>query len=89
MEFISILKPGLMRGCIIAFVIGVSLVALPGCNTVRGAGEDLSGVGQAIEKTANTVEEELTGSNTKPAPVEDGDAARSRDDSDLLGGPEY
>jgi predicted small secreted protein len=48
--------PGLAFG-----LIGLLLMALvlSGCNTVEGAGEDVSAVGDAVSDTADGVEDEM------------------------------
>jgi predicted small secreted protein len=48
--------PGLAFG-----LIGLLLMALvlSGCNTVEGAGEDVSAVGGAVSDTADGVEDEM------------------------------
>jgi predicted small secreted protein len=48
--------PGLAFG-----LIGLLLMALvlSGCNTVEGAGEDVSAVGGAVSDTADDVEDEM------------------------------
>jgi predicted small secreted protein len=35
-----------------AVLLSAALVALPGCNTIAGAGKDVQSVGKAVEKTA-------------------------------------
>ncbi len=35
-----------------SFLIALSLLALSGCNTVRGIGQDIEKAGSAIEKSA-------------------------------------
>ncbi|MBC7521653.1 MAG: entericidin A/B family lipoprotein [Sandarakinorhabdus sp.] len=44
-----------MRTPALIAVALVSALALSGCNTVGGAGKDVSSVGKAVTKTANDV----------------------------------
>lgn len=47
----------------------ISLLALTGCNTTEGIGEDLSKAGQAISHAATETSEKMSDSNNKPAEV--------------------
>lgn len=44
-----------MRTPAIIAIALVSVLALSGCNTIGGAGKDVSSVGKAVTKTANDV----------------------------------
>ncbi len=45
----------IVRSLVLVVIIAVMAGGLAGCNTVRGAGEDLQQGGQAIENAANRV----------------------------------
>lgn len=38
---------------VVALVVMISAIALAGCNTVRGMGQDLEKAGEAVQKSAN------------------------------------
>ena len=38
---------------LIALITAITLVAVAGCNTIEGAGQDVKATGQAVEKAAN------------------------------------
>lgn len=44
-----------MRSLSRAVVVASALLALAACNTVEGAGKDVSSAGKAVSKTANDV----------------------------------
>lgn len=41
-------------------LLAAAAVALPGCNTIEGAGEDIKATGGAISDTARDTKEEIT-----------------------------
>lgn len=45
----------------LSFLLALSALALGGCNTVAGMGEDISAGGRAIDQTAETTQDKLTG----------------------------
>lgn len=45
----------------------VMVLAVAGCNTVSGAGEDISAAGRGIDQTSHTTQEKMTGKeHTEP-----------------------
>lgn len=48
-----------MKNLIIVMTGIVALGALTGCGTIRGIGEDISGIGQFISKGSDKVQDDL------------------------------
>ena len=47
-------------GSLLALLVGLFMIlALAGCNTISGAGEDVSAAGEAMSDTAEDVEDDL------------------------------
>jgi entericidin B len=48
------------HGAVLALFLGLFMIlALAGCNTMRGAGEDVSSAGDAVSDTAEDVQDEM------------------------------
>lgn len=45
----------------LAFLVLITALALSGCNTVSGMGEDVSAAGQAIDQTSERTQDKITG----------------------------
>lgn len=48
----------------VAFAL-MAVTGLSACNTVRGAGEDLQGAGNAVSSSASEVQQDMTDDNPK------------------------
>lgn len=57
------MRTELSRTTLIALAAAAGLTTAA-CNTVRGAGEDISTAGEAVSDAADEVEEELEGDDT-------------------------
>ena len=53
------LNPGLVRALVVAFVMAAAAPLLSACNTVAGAGQDVSATGHAVSRGANDVKQGL------------------------------
>lgn len=50
-----------MRAIFATALVLTAAVALSGCNTVSGMGEDLSAAGQGIDQTSESTQDKMTG----------------------------
>lgn len=48
-------------GLKLAFLVILTALALGGCNTVSGVGEDISAAGKGLDQTSERTQEKLTG----------------------------
>jgi predicted small secreted protein len=52
-------NPSLVRAVIVALVMAAAAPLLSACNTVAGAGQDVSAGGKAVSRSANDVKQGL------------------------------
>lgn len=57
---IQVIKQDALRVLTALFFLSAMILALPACNTVEGAGEDIQATGDAISDTADDAEDELS-----------------------------
>ena len=57
---IQVMKQDALRVLTALFYLSAMILALPACNTVEGAGEDIQATGDAISDTADDAEDELS-----------------------------
>lgn len=53
----------------LAFLVLISALALGGCNTVSGFGEDVSAAGSALDRTSERTQDKMTGKETAKQPA--------------------
>jgi predicted small secreted protein len=53
------LNPAYMRAALTGLLLAGAVLSLSACNTVNGAGKDISNAGQATSSTAATVQQKL------------------------------
>ncbi|SLN73846.1 entericidin A/B family lipoprotein [Oceanibacterium hippocampi] len=56
----SLLSRDTAKLCLAFLLLGMTSVALPACNTVEGAGQDIEAAGDSISDTARDAEAELS-----------------------------
>jgi predicted small secreted protein len=57
---IQAIKQDALRVLTALFFLSAMILALPACNTVEGAGEDIQATGDAISDTADDAEDEMS-----------------------------
>jgi predicted small secreted protein len=57
---IQVMKQDALRVLTALLFLSAMILALPACNTVEGAGEDIQATGDAISDTADDAEDELS-----------------------------
>lgn len=57
---IQVIKQDALRVLTALFFLSAMILALPACNTVEGAGEDIQATGDAISDTADDAEDEMS-----------------------------
>lgn len=62
---------------LLAALMLISVLAISGCNTVSGVGEDVSAAGRGIDQTSEATQEKMSGkSQTQQQPSSDYQAGR-------------
>ncbi len=51
---------------LVAVLFALAAMALTGCNTVSGVGEDVSAAGQALDQTSERTQDKLSGEEATP-----------------------
>jgi predicted small secreted protein len=57
---IQVMKQDGLRVLTALFFLSAMILALPACNTVEGAGEDIEATGDAISDTADDTKDEMS-----------------------------
>ncbi len=53
------LDSGFMRAALTGLLLAGAVISLSACNTIKGAGQDVSSVGTATTNTAATVQQKM------------------------------